>query len=85
MGKQLVAAGAIGFGSAGGTVAMDNRPPLSANTSSGIVVQGDTIEIKISATPGTDTDGLRNMLNPLLDERERAKAARIRSRLGDQE
>lgn len=85
MGKQMAATGAIGFGAAGGAIAMDNRPPLSANTGSGMVVQGDTIEIKISATPGTDTDGLRNMLNQLLDERERAKAARIRSRLGDQE
>lgn len=85
MGKQMAATGAIGFGAAGGAIAMDNRPPLSANAGSGIVVQGDTIEIKISATPGTDTDGLRNMLNQLLDERERAKAARIRSRLGDQE
>ncbi len=85
IGKQLVAAGAIGFGAAGGAIAMDNRPPLSANTGGGIVVQGDTIEIKINAAPGTDTDGLRQMLNQLLDERERAKAARIRSRLGDQE
>lgn len=85
MGKQMAATGAIGFGAAGGAIAMDNRPPLSANAGSGIVVQGDTIEINISATPGTDTDGLRNMLNQLLDERERAKAARIRSRLGDQE
>ncbi|WJR28898.1 phage tail tape measure protein [Pseudomonas mosselii] len=85
MGKQLVAAGAIGLGAAGGAIAMDNRPPLSSNAGSGIVVQGDTIEINISATPGTDTDGLRSMLNQLLDERERAKAARIRSRLGDQE
>lgn len=85
MGKQMVDAGAVGFGNTGGAIAMDNRPPLSANASSGIVVQGDTIEINISATPGTDTDGLRSMLNQLLDERERAKAARIRSRLGDQE
>jgi len=85
MGKQMVEAGAVGFGNTGGAIAMDNRPPLSANASSGIVVQGDTIEINISATPGTDTDGLRSMLNQLLDERERAKAARIRSRLGDQE
>lgn len=85
MGKQMAAAGAIGFGDTGSAIAMDNRPPLSANAGSGIVVQGDTIEINISATPGTDTDGLRNMLNQLLDERERAKAARIRSRLGDQE
>lgn len=85
MGKQMAATGAIGFGAAGDAIAMDTRPPLSANAGSGIVVQGDTIEINISATPGTDTDGLRNMLNQLLDERERAKAARIRSRLGDQE
>lgn len=85
MGKQMAATGAIGFGAAGDAIAMDTRPPLSANAASGIVVQGDTIEINISATPGTDTDGLRNMLNQLLDERERAKAARIRSRLGDQE
>ncbi|HCL2948825.1 TPA: phage tail tape measure protein [Pseudomonas aeruginosa 059A] len=85
MGKQLVAAGAIGFGTSGGAIAMDNRPPLSANAGGGIVVQGDTIEIKINAAPGTDTDGLRQMLNQLLDERERVKAARIRSRLGDQE
>lgn len=85
MGKQMVDAGAVGFGNTGGAIAMDNRPPLSANASSGIVVQGDTIEFNISATPGTDTDGLRSMINQLLDERERAKAARIRSRLGDQE
>ena len=85
MGKQMAAAGAVGFGDTGSAIAMDNRQPLSASASSGIVVQGDTIEINISATPGTDTDGLRNMLNQLLDERERAKAARIRSRLGDQE
>ena len=85
MGKQMVEAGAVGLGNTGGAIAMDNRPPLSANASSGIVVQGDTIEFNISATPGTDTDGLRSMINQLLDERERSKAARIRSRLGDQE
>ena len=86
MGKQLAAAGAITFGAAGGAIAMDNRPPLSAGGSGGgMIVQGDKIEITIQATPGTDTAGLRQMLNQLLDERERSKAARIRSRLGDQD
>ncbi len=85
MGKQLIAAGAIGFGTPGfgDALAMDNRPPLSANAGGGIVVQGDTIKIEINAGPGTDTDSLRRMLNQVLDERERAKAARARSRLSD--
>lgn len=86
LGKQLAAAGAITFGAAGSAIAMDNRPPLGAQQQpGGIVVQGDNISISINATPGTDTDGLRRMLNQLLDERERSKAARLRSRLSDQE
>jgi TP901 family phage tail tape measure protein len=84
--KQLTAAGAITFGAAGSAIAMDNRPPLSASAGSApVVVQGDTYQITIQATPGTDTAGLRQMLNQLLDERERGKAARIRASLGDQE
>lgn len=75
MAKQLAAAGA-----------MDNRPPLSASAGSApMVVQGDTYQITIQAAPGTDTAGLRQMLNQLLDERERGKAARVRSALGDQD
>lgn len=62
----------------------DSRPPVSAG-GGGMVIQGDTIEFNISATPGTDTAGLRQMINQLLDERERNKAARIRSRLNDQD
>lgn len=85
MGKQLATAGAIGIGAAGSAIAVDNRPPLSAGAAGGIVVQGDTIEINIGASAGNDIAGLRQMLNQLLDERERGKAARIRSRLGDQE
>jgi hypothetical protein len=84
--KQLTAAGAITFGAAGSAIAMDNRPPLSASAGSApVVVQGDTYQITIQASPGTDTAGLRQMLNQLLDERERGKAARIRASLGDQE
>lgn len=86
MAKQLAAAGAVSFGMSGQAMAMDNRPPLSAAASSApMVVQGDTYQITIQAAPGTDTAGLRQMLNQLLDERERGKAARVRSALGDQD
>lgn len=86
MAKQLAAAGAVSFGMSGPAIAMDNRPPLSAAASSApMVVQGDTYQITIQAAPGTDTAGLRQMLNQLLDERERGKAARVRSALGDQD
>lgn len=86
MAKQLAAAGAVSFGLSGPAIAMDNRPPLSAAASSApMVVQGDTYQITIQAAPGTDTAGLRQMLNQLLDERERGKAARVRSALGDQD
>jgi len=86
MAKQLAAAGAVSFGISGPAMAMDNRPPLSAAASSApMVVQGDTYQITIHAAPGTDTAGLRQIFNQLLDERERGKAARVRSALGDQE
>ncbi len=86
MAKQLAAAGAVSFGMSGPAMAMDNRPPLSAAASSApMVVQGDTYQITIHAAPGTDTAGLRQMFNQLLDERERGKAARVRSAFGDQE
>jgi phage-related protein len=75
-----VGAGTVGIGS----LSVDRRAPISAGAG-GMLVQGDTIEITIQATPGTDTAGLRQMLNQLLDERERNKAARLRSRLSDQE
>lgn len=86
MAKQLAAAGAVSFGMSGPAMAMDNRPPLSAAASSApMVVQGDTYQITIHAAPGTDTAGLRQMFNQLLDERERSKAARVRSAYGDAE
>jgi TP901 family phage tail tape measure protein len=86
--KRLTAAGALAFGAPAMAMAsgisFDNRPPVAA-ASAPMVVQGDTVNITIQATPGTDTAGLRQMLNQLLDERERGKAARLRTRLGDRE
>jgi TP901 family phage tail tape measure protein len=82
MGKQLAAAGALTLGLNGGAVAVDNRAPLSAG-STPIVIQGDTIQITIPAASGTDAAALAQQINRILDERERNKAARIRSALYD--
>lgn len=81
--RRITEAGA-GMLGAGGGLSIDTRAPIQAN-GGGIVVQGDTVTFNIQATPGTDVAGLRQMLNQLLDERERSKAARVRSRLGDRE
>ena len=67
-----------------GGITFDSRPPVAAG-GGGMVIQGDTVHFTINATPGTDTAGLRQMINQMLDERERNKAARIRSRLNDQD
>ncbi|MDT4881171.1 hypothetical protein FQZ97_1169990 [compost metagenome] len=86
LGKKLAAAGAFTIGATGSAIAMDNRPPLvPASASGSTVIHGDTYHITIEATPGTNTAELRQMLNQLMDERERSKTARIRSRLSDQE
>lgn len=81
--KRVASAGADMLGRGAG-ISFDSRPPISA-AGGGMVVQGDTYQITIEATPGTDTAGLRQMLNQLLDERERSKASRLRSRLSDQD
>lgn len=85
LGKQLAAAGAITLGMDSTAVAFDSRPPLAQPASARqVTVQGDTFEITIQGN-GNDTASLRQMLNQLLDERERGKAARIRSALHDTE
>lgn len=85
LGKQLAQAGALTLGmGAGSAVALDQRPPLAAgNNKPAITVAGDTIQITIEATPGTDTAALEHLINKLLNERERNKAARLRSALFD--
>lgn len=82
--RRLTEAGAgmLGMGSG---IRLDTRAPVQAAGGGGTVVQGDTINITIHAAPGTDVAGLRQQINQLLDERERSKAARVRSRLSDRE
>jgi hypothetical protein len=63
----------------------DTRPPLSATASAPqIVVQGDTISIPITLAPGADQDSLIRAIEQVLDQRERRKAARLRSMLTDE-
>ncbi|MFC0708842.1 phage tail tape measure protein [Azorhizophilus paspali] len=87
LGKQLAQAGtlAVGVGGTGSALAIDNRPPLAAGGAAPIVVQGDTITINIQPGAGGNPADLVQQINRILDERERAKAARVRSRLHDQE
>jgi len=80
--KRLASSGADML--SGKSIEFDKRPPISA-ASGGMVIQGDTNHFQIHATPGTDVAGLQRMINQMLDERERNKATRIRSRLGDLE
>ena len=80
--KRLASSGADML--SGKSIEFDKRPPISA-ASGGMVIQGDTNHFQIHATPGTDVAGLHRMINQMLDERERNKATRIRSRLGDLE
>lgn len=85
MSKTL--AGVASPGMTGPAIAMDNRAPLAPTSgrAGGVVVQGDTYQITIHAAPGTDAAGMRQMLNQLLDERERSKSARVRSALQDKD
>lgn len=85
IGDNLVRAGSQTIG---GQVAFDTRAPLAAagtgrNAGRPVVVEGDTIHITIQG--GGDMAATRRMLEQLLNERERAKAARMRSALYDQE
>ena len=85
IGNNLVAAGSQTIG---GQVAFDTRAPLAAagtgrNAGRPVVVEGDTIHITIQG--GGDIASTRRMLEQLLTERERAKAARMRSALYDQD
>jgi len=91
--KRMTQAGALALGvgaaampalAGGEPLSIDNRPPLSANAGTGISIGGDTIHITIQAGPGNASD-IAQQISRVLDERERSKAARIRSRLHDQE
>lgn len=79
----MAAAATIGIAGAGEGPRIDQRPPLQAGQRAPSVIQGDTITIQITAAPGTDPHALARAISAELDRRDRAKAARRRSALGD--
>lgn len=91
-GKNLAAAGAFSLAASSPLMAddrpitFDNRPPLAAQSSApSVQVAGDTISLHIHAAPGMDENALARAVAAELDKRERAKAARVRSSMYDQE
>lgn len=87
MGKQLVAAGAIGFGAAGGAIAMDNRAPLSASPTRGAAAMqpASPITIHVHAAQGMNEQQLARLVALEVEKVQRAKQTRGRSALSDQE
>jgi hypothetical protein len=92
MSKRLAAAGALTLAASGPLLAdepirIDNRAPLSPASLSAPAPAsgGNTYNITINATPGMDPHAIGQAVAAELDRRERAKAARIRSSLHDQE
>lgn len=84
IGNNLVAAGSQTIG---GQVAFDARGPLAAGSAAAQAAPavGATITIHVHAAPGQDANAIARAVAQELDKRERAKGARQRSALYDQE
>lgn len=85
--KQLAAAGAVTFGSAGSAIAMDNRPPLSAVPGGGGSAAASPIAmtIHVYGSQGMDEQALARLVGAEVDKRLRAAQVNKRSSLNDQE
>ncbi|WP_152546348.1 phage tail tape measure protein [Janthinobacterium lividum] len=81
---QLGAGIAIGTATALPASAFDTRAPLSqSGFGAGLSIQGDKIEITFHVQAGTDPQAIARAVSVALDQRDREKAARIRSSLRD--
>ncbi|MDZ5637377.1 phage tail protein [Janthinobacterium sp. GMG1] len=81
---QLGAGIAIGTATAVPASAFDTRAPLSqGGFGAGMTIQGDKIEITFHVQAGTDPQAIARAVSVALDQRDREKAARIRSSLRD--
>ncbi|MDN2671425.1 phage tail protein [Janthinobacterium sp. SUN026] len=81
---QLGAGIAIGTATALPASAFDTRAPLSqGGFGAGMTIQGDKIEITFHVQAGTDPQAIARAVSVALDQRDREKAARIRSSLRD--
>lgn len=83
---QLGAGIAIGTATALPASAFDTRAPLPVRaTGTGMTIQGDKIEITFNVPVGTDPQAIARAVNMALEQRDREKAARMRSALFDRE
>ncbi|SFB12426.1 hypothetical protein SAMN04515620_11959 [Collimonas sp. OK607] len=65
-------------------LAFDTRSPIAPRAAGGgIVVQGDTITISVTAAPGMDEQAIARAVMLAIEQRDRQKAARMRSSLSD--
>lgn len=85
--RAMVAAAGVGLaGTAtagdGPGFTFDNRPPLAAAPAAG-ASGGNSYTIQIYAAPGMDEQAIARAVTAELDRRDRAAAARTRSRLSD--
>ncbi|WP_157808841.1 phage tail protein [Janthinobacterium sp. 67] len=81
---QLGAGIAIGTATALPASAFDTRAPLAqGGFGAGMTIQGDKIEITFHVQVGTDPQAIARAVSVALDQRDREKAARIRSSLRD--
>ena len=81
---QLGAGIAIGTATALPASAFDTRAPLSQGAfGAGMTIQGDKIEITIQAQAGSDPQAIARAVYAAMEQRDREKAARIRSSLRD--
>ncbi|MGF6115898.1 hypothetical protein ABIE30_002971 [Janthinobacterium lividum] len=81
---QLGAGIAIGTATALPASAFDTRAPLPVGGfGAGMTIQGDKIEITFNVQAGTDPQAIARAVSAALDQRDREKAARIRSSLRD--
>ena len=81
---QLGAGIVIGTATALPASAFDTRAPLSqGGFGAGMTIQGDKIEITFHVQAGTDPQAIARAVSVALDQRDREKAARIRSSLRD--
>ncbi|MDQ4687622.1 phage tail protein [Janthinobacterium lividum] len=81
---QLGAGIAIGTATALPASAFDTRAPLAqGGFGAGMTIQGDKIEITFNVQASTDPQAIARAVSVALDQRDREKAARIRSSLRD--
>ncbi len=81
---QLGTGIAIGTATALPASAFDTRAPLSqGGFGAGMTIQGDKIEITIQAQAGSDPQAIARAVYAAMEQRDREKAARIRSSLRD--